>query len=348
MLLACATGCGCRDNDCDNDALASTSSVATSLIQNEIFLRQGNLHQESITHHNRFQENKCPSYKSMEWSGDDHSDQSISETDNPGLANPPVIVHIMGNLHHGTNLLANLIELNVADVSIRRGTMHERLFHGRDASGGPCDFWKHAPLSFLKTHQPETLAACSSLHVKGIAIIRNPLSWFSSLKKRSFDLFGCTNDDDWLSRPCSYPTYEWYTTIGPPYNLDHYYMAGANFSSLADIWNIWTKDYEKVNEFGFEKAMFLHYEDLVMQTDETLSKIAEMLGTSMCGTAKEIHRQVSPMTMPEAADAQSVAMNKITKKTYLNDFTKQQLHDACSRLDQDLMRRHGYDDCKHM
>jgi len=45
------------------------------------------------------------------------------------------------------------------------------------------------------------------------------------------------------------------------------------------------------------------------------------------------------------ANARAKALKKIKSKSYLSEFTKDELVDACSRLDKDLMHQLGYDDC---
>lgn len=350
VLLACATVFWCGDSHSDADSLDCTNGHVISLLQNEILLQSAlqRRHEESTILRSRLQDRvhqiengSLPldyHVPAMMWNGDDN-DHKISFIQVP--KKPSAVVHILGNMNSGTNLLRSLVDTNLADVEVLGGTMQDRSIHGRNALGGPCDFWKHAPLSLLQERQPQTLAACTSLHVKGLAIIRNPLAWLDSTKTKPYALAKCTAGEHWLTRPCSFPS----CTQLPKTAQDHCYMEGANFSSVAAMWNAWIRDYDQLHKFGFDKGMIVRYEDLVLKPEETLTNIAEMLGTSTPHLFHHVNGIVSPFSQ---SHDRSGAIERIQTKSYLKAFTKPQLHDACSRLNQDLMLRHGYDDCNQI
>lgn len=251
-------------------------------------------------------------------------------------------VHVMGHFNTGTNLLTELMKKNFPNTYIREGSAFDRFFAGRNLWGGSCDFWKHTSLSLLKDQHHHTLDACSTLHIDGVAMIRNPLAWISSMRRKPYDLSACVTGDDWLTRPCSYPT----CTGALCMHRDLSMLSGVEYSSLEAIWNSWTQDYEKVDEFGFERGLFVRYEDLIIDAEKELSTIADVLGADMLTEFQLVDEPVSPHTYAENATA--AAIKKLQTKSYLQDFTEQELQEACSRLDQDLMLRHGYDDCQQL
>jgi hypothetical protein len=123
------------------------------------------------------------------------------------------------------------------------------------------------------------------------------------------------------------------------------HLGGVTYANLEDIWNTWTRDAVAVNTFGFDGATYVKYEDLVMDMDGTLLTIATALKLPAIDSVVTVDELVNPT---ESADnGQQLAIQKIKSKSYLSDFTPEELRNACSRLDQDLMLQHGYDDCQH-
>ena len=59
---------------------------------------------------------------------------------------------------------------------------------------------------------------------------------------------------------------------------------------------------------------------------------------------------VNPRPDPTEAEdnGYELASQTIKSKSYWSSFTAKELRDACNRLDQAMMLRHGYDDCQHV
>lgn len=226
-------------------------------------------------------------------------------------------VQIIGQYNSGTNLLNELLIRNFP--------------HDEDDSGvGACKFWKHASLSNLQTRHASTLEACGQ--VVGIAMIRNPLNWLLSCKREFYDLYACNKGDDWLRTACRYPD-------GSPA-----YLGGNQYENVERIWSSWTHDYSSLQSFGFNQSLAIKYEDLVMDTEGQLDIIAQTLGIDFSGDVEQVDEAVHP-TAVDKEHGRELAIQKIVTRSYLESFSKQDLEDACSRLDRELMRQHGYSDC---
>jgi len=232
------------------------------------------------------------------------------------------LMQIMGHYNSGTNLLQELVAKNFPQIAPESD----------GPATGDCEFWKHSCLRTLKTEHGSTLDTCNSKKVTGIAMIRNPLSWLLSCKRVFYDLHECNKGDDWLRRACTYPP-------GTPS-----YLGGKTFDDVEQIWSIWTSDYGSLKQFGFNQSVAIKYEDLVMDTEVQLELIAKVLGVEFSGDVKQVEDAVHP-TAVTVEGGRDLAIEKITSKSYLDDFSKQELTDACSRLDRKLMRQYGYDDC---
>merc|ERR1719373_337403 len=94
------------------------------------------------------------------------------------------------------------------------------VFHG-------CRFWKHSSLSVLRAKSPKTLEDCGTSNTIGLAMIRNPLSWLRSFHHVAYDLYSCNKGEDWLTRPCAYPS-----------NVPGL-LGGRQYRNVETIWTNW-------------------------------------------------------------------------------------------------------------
>lgn len=280
----------------------------------------------------------------MESSGDGKVSVSLRRTEEDavvqGLAQGQH-VQIMGLFDTGTNLLRSLIEANFpgqvnaydmyqphALYWLPQVVNEDRCYDGMMV----CSFWKHANLDVIKARSPKRLQQMHDENVVGIAMIRSPLAWLQGVRSAPYDFAHGTNDvskDDWLTRGFENSP-QWFG--GPPVE---------RWSSLSSIWSNNTQNYERLEEYGFRRHLVVRYEDLVMDTEGEMRKIASVLGLP----APRVVRQVEGSAKAGVSHGRDEAIEAIKKKSYQTMFNDVERLDACQRLDADTMRRHGYDDC---
>lgn len=244
----------------------------------------------------------------------------------PGERDPnKIYIKVLGNFDTGTHLLRELVlrNLNKSQVVVSDPN--------QDGSGD-CKFWKHSYLRRLYHETPWLLEDCNKPNIIGLAVVRNPLAWLSSVHTKPYDLKNCTAGDDWLTRPCTYP------------EVGHESLTGVTFSSLAEIWNNWTIDYESVLPQGFSRSLVITYEELVFESEKVLGKIAKLANVSLPSSLIVVNEQVKGDVI-QVNDSRQLAMHRIQARTYLSAYSSQDLLDVCSRLDQGAMQRYGYMDC---
>jgi len=233
---------------------------------------------------------------------------------------------LLGNFNTGTHLLRELILRNLNHSEVVVADPNEDGF-------GDCTFWKHSYLRKLHRERPWLLAACDKPNIIGLALVRDPLSWFSSVHRKPYDLKNCTKGADWLTKPCTYP------------GDGHARVPGIAFSSLAEIWNNWTIDYESVLPQGFSRSLVITYEELVFESEGVLGRIAKLANVPLPSSVKVVNEQVKG-DVQKVNDTRQLAMTRIQARTYLSVYNSQDLLDVCSRLDEGAMQRYGYTDCK--
>mmetsp|Transcript_55298 Transcript_55298/g.157132 ORF Transcript_55298/g.157132 Transcript_55298/m.157132 type:complete len:353 (+) Transcript_55298:85-1143(+) len=246
------------------------------------------------------------------------SDLSLSDTGVPQKQDK-LPLQILGLYNSGTNLLTDLLTLNLPGAfSQLQGTRTQA-----------CQFWKHSSLRLL-SRQPSFQKSCRN--VIGIAMIRNPMSWLRSFHRIAYDLHGCKDGPDWLTRPCVWPG-------GSPSHL-----GGVAMPNVEDLWNQWVHDYEDLSGFGFDHAAVIRYEDLVLDTEASLQRIAALAGQPLPAVIQQEDRNMAP-TGKLNASGRALSVHRIESRAYMEEFTHEEVVQACARLDREAMQRHGYTDC---
>jgi len=221
---------------------------------------------------------------------------------------------LAGQFNTGTNLLNTLVQLN---------------FPGAFQDKQKVYFWKHKKPSDLTYVQRANLAN------KGVALvmIRDPLSWLQSMKKAPYDLRACVTRYDWLTAPCS-----------TPWNYAELHdTKPVHLSNIEAYWNEWTRDYQHMTDFGFSGAVVIRYEDLVLDTEGQLQRIAHAMNLPAPSTVRQVH---GPAKSHGNANGRAAAISKLKNKQYLDQYTWAEKNAACSRLDKGLLRDFKYDgDC---
>lgn len=234
------------------------------------------------------------------------------------------ILKVVGLFNTGTNLLETLLEENFPGAF----ALEE---YGSPVVYGRCRFWKHMSLSMLQAKKPDVLKDCHDRGAIVVAMVRNPLAWLSSMDRKPYTLESCREAGQgrrgWRT-PCMFADV-------------HHLLRGEAFKDIETIWALWTHDYDNLSELGFDKALAIRYEDLLVDTEGFMRKIARLASLPMPARVVRVEKQVSPYLGRGRADA----IAKVQNRTYLSDFTAGEVLQACTRLDQDAMARHGYGDC---
>jgi hypothetical protein len=231
--------------------------------------------------------------------------------------------------HTGTHLLAKALQ----------GTFQSSIFTWGSDEVGPvnCRFWKHSSLSILEQEAPHELDDCARDNFIGLAMIRNPLDWVTSVRGWSYDLIGVGEKQGpfALDKTPSWP-------IDPiRFNLNHdsasAFIGNTEFPNIGSIWNRWNKDYQNLASFNLTKGMVIRYEDLVQDPEQVMSQVAEFAGLKMSYNKTNISDCTWCSGKKSVEDSQS--------RSYLRSFTPLELSQYCKTLDIDLMRKYGYTEC---
>jgi hypothetical protein len=230
-------------------------------------------------------------------------------------------LQVLGLFNTGTNLVQKLMMKN---------------FPTAHFGPGPTSFWKHAKPSAMSRLK----STLQSSGVVGVAVIRDPMSWLQSMKKAPYDLGNCVHSYNWLTASCTLPA----PCSGPPASncAQAAHQGPMTFSSVPAFWNEWTKDYDKLNTFGFQKFVVVRYEDVVLQTEQVLADIATAAGLPAPAMVMQQH---APAKTHGASNGRAAAIQKLRSKSYLRLYSPQNRKAACARLDKPLMAKHDYHDC---
>jgi len=240
-------------------------------------------------------------------------------------------VQILGLYNTGTNLLQALLDKNFPGVFVPPA-------HGRHAFG--TIFWKHVQPTVLLRKAPSLKRQLQDHDAVGLAMIRDPLAWLQSTKTAPYDLKGCMRHGPgsaWLTEPCTLPL-----TSDTGGGAAHTMRAPQTLPSLPAFWNEWTQDYSRLEEFGFRRNLVISYEDLVLDTEGVLHKIAQLVGVPPPATVQQ--KRAPAKSGPGHGREKAVA--KLRSKSWLNAYSPAERAAACARLSAPLMAQYDYHDCE--
>jgi hypothetical protein len=275
-----------------------------------------------------------------EWFGLEQDDervlnQTLNQTVNMAAAgsnastvcDPDVL--IMGLFNVGTNLLNKLLNLN-------------------GLTKGHCDacmnLWKHVKPSLLyerfeREGRPNVL---KYRDVATVMIVRDPMSWLQSMRKAPYDLQPCMWGTDWPTRSCTFPPprVQGSTVWGSTISHSHPFPV----ANVEAVWNEWTTQYHALGNYGFasDKTIIVSYEEIVLDTEGTLARIAKTLGKPAPVSMKQVQAPAKNHGQP---NGRIQALAKLRQKSYLHDYSDIQRREACRLLNKNLMKSHGYSDC---
>jgi len=260
------------------------------------------------------------------WAGDEaEAELDRHEVALPSLNRSTTQRHvvILGQFNTGSNLLKKLFQQNFHYST-------DQYVHGTRV-------WKHlrpAELSKVITTRDLVL----------LVVLRDPLSWLQSMRKAPYDLRDCVRgatlandtrrkDGFWIDQPCALKSKRFATYTMPSVDLG---------GGLADYWNLWTREYDDLPSFGFDRVVLIRYEDLVLRTDDVLAEIGGAISLQPPASAVHVNGPAKPHGR---ATGRAEAVMKLNSKSYLRAYSPAELAEACGALDRALMREHGYTDC---
>lgn len=236
-------------------------------------------------------------------------------------------VQILGLQDSGTTFLKQLLERNFLQ-ELNISCAHADWF-GRG-------FYKHGNVEMLVRLEPWRRRYLEDYDFVGVAIIRNPISWLRSVKKAPYKLAACVEGHDWITRACHHPC-----PVGHTGHLSH---IEADFRNLGTVWSNWTHTYQKLHQFGFKDSIIIRYEDLVQNTQLTLDRIGEVIGSKTKKRLHEVYEPSKPGGRPVDYDE---ALKKIQQREYLAEYTASELRQACNTVDVQLMQHYDFSaDCQ--
>lgn len=229
-------------------------------------------------------------------------------------------VQVLGLYNSGTSLLKDLLAANFPEMEFN---------HVNYDMHSVCELWKHASLSTLQAASPQFKDMCTMRKTVAVAIVRNPVSWMTSMKRVAYDLCECIHGDDWFTRPCTYPSY----ACGG--------LAGKTFANMESIWTAWAQDYEHLESFGFVNSLVIKYEDLVINTSAVLDRIANVTGF-YANTSNVTQIEDSRSPTENDPNGRDHAIEKINSASYRDEWTVSERQAICERLDAPTLQRYGY------
>jgi hypothetical protein len=231
-------------------------------------------------------------------------------------APPPHKVLVMGLQNTGTNLMLEMLPLNFPHlVALKNVERNAFLF-------------KHVKPSEIT---PEQVEKIREGEVLALAMVRNPLSWLQSTKHNPYHFKQCTRKRNWLTGQCSVCAHRGCAMFGGN---------GESRPNIESFWNEYNEEYEHLARHGFAAATVVRYEDLVLDTESILQRIAAQTGQKAPKAARQVYDRAKP-----AGVGRVEAVRKLETKAYLDKYSARERHAACKRLDRDLMRLFGYTDC---
>jgi hypothetical protein len=283
----------------------------TVFLQGDKSIRSGTTSQEVLKHHESVSMDRRSSASHAEhW----YKKEKVGGTH----------FKIMGHFNTGTHLMRKLLLRNFGEEVVSVSDPNEEGSSTIDPTG--CTFWKH---SYLRMLPPEATQPCNRSNIIGIALVRNPISWLDSLHKEPYDLYTCSNGENWLTRTCTYPE-----------DTKMHELRNVTFANVEDIWNNWTMDYESHLSSIFSRSIIVSYEEVVTQPQAVLRKIAALANLrtwwwDWFGGVDE----------PDRSDKRKTSAEKVLTSSFLANFKPEELDTMCERLNWNAMHRYKHFDC---
>jgi len=247
-------------------------------------------------------------------------------------------IHIFGLQNTGTNLLLSMLIQNFGygndnqDGALEIYDATDDLFHG---------FWKHASVELVGERFPECLSLLASRAVIPLVMVRNPMSWLQSMRKAPYEMCNCTIGDDWLNKECWHQVPDGNSTCA--IKCWNSTQPSTRYPRLQSVWSSWMSGYHAFSRFGLPDPLFVHYEDLVQDPVAIMTQIAARLNLTL---PSEVIIMEGPAKTHGFSSGREEALDKITSRGYMNMYSTTEQLQACASLDQGVMQRHLYDDCK--
>jgi len=236
---------------------------------------------------------------------------------------------LLGPFDSGTNLLLTELKLNF-NQSLNCHTIRD---------GSHCSVWKHGletdsslldMLPTLPEFTPNTTLTMSDFQI--IIMVRSPFSQLSSWQKAPYNLNDCLSANRfhfyssgslWKGGPC---------TAAVAWDNSGYQDPDSrvSFHGITDIYNKYLQMYRAIEADGRASVRLVTYEDLVSTPDLVLRSLAEQFGWTQ---PAEILLLDSPAKDHGKACGRDSALQKISDRSFLDEFTMNDKNAVCMSLD---------------
>jgi hypothetical protein len=215
---------------------------------------------------------------------------------------PPLLM--LGLHNTGTNLLARLMEMN----GIGSPPFHAGL-----------KIWKHVRPDLLEARfrKEGRLDDLKKGGLVTVVVIRDPMSWIQSMRKAPYDLKGCLLRKNWATSPCYFPAPHKPGTSIPKFKGIVAHEETFHLDNIESVWNEWTRQYGELASYGWApgKSLMVSYEELVLDTEATLGRIAAAAGRPRPTDFKQLR---TPAKSHGMANGRAMALKKLHNKPYLH------------------------------
>jgi len=263
-------------------------------------------------------------------------------------------VTVVGMFGAGTNLMQEFLETNdllgVKDTEIDTGHACDDLENNRKTVS--CDtFWKHTfPLRIQKPHKKTPVML--------VAMVRNPMSQYTSWMRSPFNLYPCFEGNDPLEAcSCSEHCDGYHCGSDESHN---YFPCGKvtmselstpiAYGSTLDVWNEYVRGYQALSDDSAPvNITIVRYEDLVLDPASVLETLTKALGLKEKGVDYDEVNVVddNQRTFDEQSVGRDEAIQKIQQKEYRKLIDSRDVDGMCKALDKTLLHDKQYDEeCK--
>lgn len=238
-------------------------------------------------------------------------------------------IHVLGLQHSGTSLLSAML---VASFGSRL-RMYEQSSEAQQGDLFAQGIWKHADLESLYTYQPQELSMLSSNEVYAIAVVRDPMSWLEAVIKQPMEFRRCTQGstsqkDNWITRSC---------ILDAPGGAASA-LKKMSYKNMGSVWNHWMQSYGKATKFGFKGVLLIRYEDLLVDPQGEMNRVAQFLGVNPPAVNAAQH------IAKDAGEERQRSVDFMRDREYMDFFTFMQ-DKVCKTLDRSIMKKHNYTEC---
>lgn len=258
----------------------------------------------------------------------------------PAIPLPIIGVQILGMYNSGTNLLRQLLTLNLG--------LQDCSGHDSEGESFLCTSKEHLRAPGICKHSPpldpRLLEFIGKSYHAVIAVVRAPLAQIAAWRKRPYalgDTGNCMALNYTLAEadgmPCMLPFFREppFNARNPAYRVPEFHIA---VQGVTRIWNYFRSGFEELRRLSpAAQVLFVEYEALVLDPAGVVRRLGKALGL-------EPPRMVLPVEVPSKNHGEpvsrAVARARILNRTHLREFMDEEVARVCHRLDKSLASQH--------